>query len=411
MKSIKEADSEVFELMQEELLRQKNVLNLIPSENYVSKAVLHSCGSVLMNKYSEGYPFKRYYQGNENVDKIEQIAIDRAKKLFGAEHANVQPLSGSPANAAVFLAFLNPGDKFMGLDLACGGHLTHGSHVNFSGKIYEQVSYGVDKDSGLLNMDKIREIALREKPKMIISGLTAYPRNIDFRAFQKIAEEVGAIHLADISHISGLIVSGVLESPVPYTDVVMTTTHKTLRGPRGGLLLCKEKYAKQIDRAVFPGMQGGPHENIIAGKAIAFKEAGTDEFKDYAKQIVKNSKALAGTLMEEGIKLVTGGTDNHLILIDLQNLGIGLGREVAVALEEAGICCNANSVPYDKSGPFKPSGLRLGTPVLTTRGMKESEMKEIGRWIADIIKSRDNVGLREIVREKVERLCEKFEFY
>jgi len=411
MKSIKEADSDVYEHMSKELDRQKNVLNMIPSENYVSKAVLHACGSVLMNKYSEGYPFKRYYQGNEHVDKIEQIAVERAKNLFGAEHANVQPLSGSPANAAVFLAFLKPGDKFMGLDLACGGHLTHGSHVNFSGKIYEQVSYGVDKKTGLLDYDEIRAIALREKPKMIISGLTAYPRDINFKKFQSIAEEVDAVHLADISHISGLIAGGVLDNPVPYTDVVMTTTHKTLRGPRGGLLMCREKYAKQIDRAVFPGMQGGPHENVIAGKAIAFKEAGSDEFKEYSEQVVKNSKTLAETLMDEGISLVTGGSDNHLILVDLQDLGIGLGREIAIALEEAGICCNSNSVPYDKSGPFKPSGLRLGTPVLTTRGMKEKEMVMIGKWIADIIKTRDNIKLRGIIKEKVRELCNVFPVY
>ncbi|NCN99345.1 serine hydroxymethyltransferase [Candidatus Pacearchaeota archaeon CG10_big_fil_rev_8_21_14_0_10_35_219] len=411
MESIKEADPEVFGYMNQELERQKSVLNMIPSENYVSPAVLEACGSVLMNKYSEGYPFKRYYQGNEHVDNIEKIAIDRAKKLFGAEHANVQPLSGSPANAAVFLAFLKPGEKFMGLDLACGGHLTHGSKVNFSGKIYQAVSYGVDKETELLDYGKIREIALREKPRLIISGLTAYPRNIDFKRFQKIAEEVDAIHLADISHISGLIAGGVLENPVPYTDVVMTTTHKTLRGPRGGLILCKEKYAKDIDRAVFPGMQGGPHNNNTAGKAIAFKDAMQPEFKEYSQQIIKNAKALASTLMDEGIKLVTNGTDNHLLLIDLRPFGIGLGREVAVALEESGICCNANSVPYDESTPFKPSGLRLGTPVLTTRGMKEKEMEEIGKWMADVIKARESKELKGIIRGKIRNLCERFPYY
>jgi len=411
MKAIKEADSEIYSHMAAELERQKSVLNMIPSENYVSPAVLEACGSVLMNKYSEGYPFKRYYQGNKHVDEIEQIAIDRAKKLFGAEHANVQPLSGSPGNAAVFLAFLKPGDKFMGLDLACGGHLTHGSKVNFSGKIYQQVSYGVDEKTELLDYDKIREIALRERPRMIISGLTAYPRGIDFRKFQDIAEEVGAIHLADISHIAGLVASGVLENPVPFTDVVSTTTHKTLRGPRGGLLMCKEKYAKDIDKAVFPGMQGGPHDNNTAGKAIAFKEALKPEFKDYSRQIVKNAKILADTLMGEGIKLVTNGTDNHLLLIDLRPLGIGLGREVALALEEAGICCNANSVPYDSAGPFKPSGLRLGTPVLTTRGMKEKEMEKVGKWIADVIKDYKNRDLIGIVRQKVQDLCDVFPYY
>jgi len=410
MDSVKE-DLEVYESLNSELERQKNVLNMIPSENYVSRAVLEACSSVLMNKYSEGYPYKRYYQGNEFADKVESIAIERAKKLFNAEHANVQPLSGSPANAAVFLAFLNPGDKFLGLDLACGGHLTHGSKVNFSGKIYQQVSYGVDKETELLDYEKIREIALREKPKMIISGLTAYPRNIDFKKFQEIAEEVGAIHLADVSHIAGLIVAGVIDNPVPYTDVVSSTTHKTLRGPRGGIILCKEKFAKEIDKAVFPGMQGGPHQNSIAGKAIAFKEALEPEFKNYALQIVKNAKALADSLMKEGIKLVTNGTDNHLILIDLRPFGIGLGKEIAIALEEAGICCNANTVPYDESTPFKPSGLRLGTPVLTTRGMKESEMEIIGKYIADIIKARENIELKAIIKEKVRNLCNLYPFY
>lgn len=411
MRHIKEADPEIHGYMTAELERQKNVLNMIPSENYVSPAVLEACGSVLMNKYSEGYPFKRYYQGNKHVDEIEKLAIERAKKLFGAEHANVQPLSGSPGNAAVFLAFLKPGEKFMGLDLACGGHLTHGSSVNFSGKIYQQISYGVDKDSELLNYDKIREIALQEKPKMIISGLTAYPRGIDFRKFQDIAEEVGAIHLADISHIAGLVASGVIPSPFPFTDIVSTTTHKTLRGPRGGMIMCKEKYAKDIDKAVFPGIQGGPHDNTTAGKAIAFQEALKPEFKDYSEQIVKNAKALAKSLMDEGIKLVTNGTDNHLILIDLRPFGIGLGRDIAVALEEAGICCNANSVPYDSAGPFKPSGLRLGTPVLTTRGMKEAEMEQIGKWIADVIKDYKNNELKRIIGLEVGALCELYPFY
>ncbi|OIO80826.1 serine hydroxymethyltransferase [Candidatus Pacearchaeota archaeon CG1_02_32_132] len=411
MRHVKEADPEVHGHMQAELERQKNVLNMIPSENYVSPAVLEACGSVLMNKYSEGYPFKRYYQGNRHVDEIEKLAIDRAKKLFGAEHANVQPLSGSPANAAVFLAFLKPGDKFLGLDLACGGHLTHGSSVNFSGKIYQQVSYGVDKETELLDYDKIREIALQEKPKMIISGLTAYPRQIDFRKFQDIAEEVGAIHLADISHIAGLVASGVIPGPFPFTDIVSTTTHKTLRGPRGGLIMCKEKYAKDIDKAVFPGMQGGPHNNNTAGKAIAFQEALKPEFKEYSSQIVRNAKALADSLMKEGIKLVTNGTDNHLLLIDLRPFGIGLGREVAVALEEAGICGNANSVPYDESTPFKPSGLRLGTPVLTTRGMKEKEMEQVGKWIADVIKDYKNDELKRIINLEIGALCQLYPFY
>ena len=411
MNEIEQSDPEVYQQLEKELQRQKDVLNMIPSENYVSKAVLEATGTVPINKYSEGYPKKRYYQGNEFVDNIELIAIERAKKLFGAEHANVQPYSGSPANQAVFLAFLQPGDKFLGLDLSCGGHLTHGSPVNFSGKIYNAIQYGVDKETELLDMDSIRKLAQQEKPKLIISGLTAYPRQIDFKAFQDIAEEVGAIHLADISHIAGLIVAGVHPSPFPFTDVVMTTTHKTLRGPRGAILLCKEKYAKQIDKAVFPGLQGGPHDNVTAAKAVAFKEAMTDEFKEYAKQIIKNAKALAETLMQQGIKLVTNGTDNHLLLIDLRPIGIGLGRPAAVALEEAGICTNCNTIPYDPSTPFKPSGIRLGTPILTTRGMKESEMQQIGEWISKIIKDQTNSELKQKIMAEVKQLCEQFPVY
>jgi len=411
MQNLKKSDPELFTHVVNEFNRQRNVLNMIPSENYVSKAVLEACSTTLMNKYAEGYPERRYYQGNEHVDKVEQIAIDRAKKLFGAEHVNVQPLSGSPANAAVFLAFLNPGDTFMGLDLACGGHLTHGSPVNFSGKTYRSVSYGVDKETHLLDMNKVREIALKEKPKLIISGLTAYPRRIDFQKFQQIAEEVGAIHLADISHVAGLVSSGVYTSPFPFTDIVTTTTHKTLRGPRGGMIMCKEKYAKAIDKAVFPGMQGGPHMNLIAAKAVCFKEALEPEFKTYSEQIVKNAKALAQELTNNGIKLITGGTDNHLILIDLTPYEIGKGKEVAESLERAGICLNANSIPYDSSTPFKPSGLRLGTPILTTRGMKEPEMKLVGQWIADIIKSPNNPELPKIIKNKVKELCDRFPFY
>lgn len=408
MADLKEDDPVISYLIKQEFKRQSETLNMIPSENTTSNAVMEACGSVLMNKYAEGYPGKRYYQGNKFVDSVETIAIDRAKALFSAEHVNVQPYSGSPANLAVFLAFLKPGDTFMGLDLACGGHLTHGSPVNFSGSIYRVVSYGVDKSSGLIDMDAVRQIALREKPKLIISGLTAYPRQIDFLGFQKIAEEVGAIHLADISHIAGLVAAGVHPSPLPFTDVVTTTTHKTLRGPRGAMIMCKEKYAKQIDRAVFPGMQGGPHENTIAGKAVAFQEALRIEFKTYVKQIVKNAKVLAETLKAEGIKLVTDGTDNHLMLIDLTPMGIGLGKPMAEALEEAGICLNANSIPYDPSTPFKPSGLRLGTPMLTTRGMGEQEMQQIGKWIASVVKDSENKSLKEEIKLAVRNLCLRF---
>ena len=401
-------DSEVFSLINLEKTRQQNTLNMIPSENYTSKQVREACGSVLMHKYSEGYPFKRYYQGNKFVDKVEDLAIERAKKLFGAEHVNVQPYSGSPANLAILSAFLKPGEKFMGLDLACGGHLTHGSPVNISGMFFQQIPYGVSKETGLIEMNAVREIALREKPKIILSGLTAYPRKIDFFGFQKIADEIGAIHLADISHIAGLIAAGILESPFPLTDIVMTTTHKTLRGPRGAIIMCKEKFAKQIDKMIFPGSQGGPHENIIAAKAVAFGEALKPEFKEYAFQTVKNAKALADSLMENKIKLATNGTDNHLILVDLIPFGVGLGKDVAQSLEEAGIVCNANAIPYDPSTPFKPSGLRFGTPMLTTRCMKEKEMKKIGSWISKIIFDFKNEKLKKEIKEEVEILCSQF---
>src|SRR3989338_7206726 len=366
MRSMKEQDPEVYHLIEHEKERQRNVLNMIPSENYVTEAVLTACGSVLNNKYSEGYPKGRYYQGHEFIDDVELLAIERAKKLFGAEHVNVQPYSGSPANMAVYHALLKPGDKIMGMRLDMGGHLTHGHSVNFSSRYFFVVQYGVDPETGLLDMGAIRQLALKEKPKIIVCGATAYPRVIDFKLFHEIAQEVGAYSFADISHIAGLIAAGVHPSPFPYMDVVMTTTHKTLRGPRGAMILCKktDRLAKtegldekeaakekdlagKIDRAVFPGLQGGPHMQAIAGKAIAFKEAMTPEFERYAHQVIKNAQVLAQTLMEEGIKLVTNGTDNHVILIDLRQLGIGLGKPTAVALEEAGFCTNCNTVPYD----------------------------------------------------------------
>jgi len=431
MKEINEADPEIYQHIVKEIQRQKSVLNMIPSENYVSPAVLEACGSVLNNKYSEGYPFKRYYQGNANVDAIEQLAIDRAKALFGAEHANVQPYSGSPANMAIYHALLKPGDKIMGMQLDMGGHLTHGHKVNFSSKYFKAVQYPVDEKTELLDMDTIRAIALKEKPQIIVSGATAYPRQLDFKAFHEIAEEVGAYSLADISHIAGLIIGKVHPSPFPFTDVVMTTTHKTLRGPRSAIILSKKEdrlanltpemtekerekaknLALKIDRAVFPGLQGGPHEHIIAGKAIAFKEAATPAFEQYTNQIVKNAKSLANSLMNNGIKLVTDGTDNHLILIDLRPFGIGLGREVAVSLENAGICANCNTVPYDPSTPFKPSGIRIGTPILTTRGMKEEEMKQVGEWISQVIKDKDNKELQGKIKKEVKELCDRFPVY
>jgi len=421
---------EIFDYIDKELERQKTVLNLIPSENYASKTVMKVVGTVLGNKYSEGYPNRRYYQGNEFVDKIEELAISRAKQLFGAEHVNVQPYSGSPANLAVFFTLLDVGDRFMGMRLDMGGHLTHGSHVNFSGTYYKAIPYSVDRGTGLMDMEEIRRIAHKEKPRMIISGSTAYPRTIDFKQFHEIAEEVGAYSFADISHIAGLIAGGAHPSPLPFTDVIMTTTHKTLRGPRGAMIMCKNEdrlvdvsgldekqaarrknLAARIDKSVFPGLQGGPHNNAIAGKAVAFAEALRPEFKDYAHQIVKNAKVLAEELMNQGIKLVSDGTDNHLILIDLTPIGIGLGRKLAVDLEQAGICLNCNTIPYDPSTPFKPSGLRLGTPILTTIGMKGSEMKQVGEWISRIIKDPDNSDLKNKTRHDVAELCKQFEFY
>lgn len=374
----------------------------------MSAPVLEATASALTNKYSEGYPQQRYYQGNAIVDAIESLAIERAKKLFGAEHANVQPYSGSPANGAVYMAFLEPGDTFIGFDLSCGGHLTHGHPINFSGKIYNAVNYSVNKDTERIDMDDVRRLALKHEPKMIISGLTAYPRKIDFAAFQSIAADSGAIHFADISHISGLIAGGMHPSPLPFCDAAMTTTHKTLRGPRGAIILCKNKYAKQIDRAVFPGTQGGPHDHVTAAKAVALKEALAEDFKVHAETIVANARALAGELKDRGIKLVTDGTDNHLILINLLPFGIGLGKIAAIALESAGIVSNANTVPYDPSTPFKPSGIRIGTPAVTTRGMKAMEMAKIGSWIAAIVKEPANRDLQGRIRKEVDQLCRDF---
>jgi len=424
-------DPQVYNYVQAELKRQHEILNLIPSENLVSTAVLQATSSVLTNKYSEGYPRKRYYQGNHFVDEIEELAIERAKQVFGAEHANVQPYSGSPANMAIYHALLKPGDKIMGMRLDMGGHLTHGHKVNFSSRYFNAAQYGVDRQTELLDMDAIRRMALEEKPQILVSGATAYPRTIDFKAFHEIAEEVGAYSMADISHIAGLIAGGAHPSPLPFTDTVMTTTHKTLRGPRGALILSKKEdrladvsgldtekkikraknLAMKIDRAVFPGLQGGPHENVIAAKAVAFGEALQPAFKDYAHQIVRNAKQLASTLMEHGVKLVTSGTDNHLILIDLRPQGIGLGKPAAVALEEAGICTNCNTVPFDPSTPFKPSGVRIGTPIMTSRGMKESEMKQVGEWMARVLKNTGDAELKKKTLAEVNDLCGQFPIY
>jgi glycine hydroxymethyltransferase len=408
-------DLEVRQIVRDQLGRQRTTLNMIPSENFCSKDVLAACGSVLNNKYAEGYPGRRYYQGNEFCDKVERLAIARAKKLFGAEHVNVQPNSGSPANMAVYFSVLEKGDKILGMDLSHGGHLTHGSPVNFSGKTYEFVSYGVDRETGVIDMAKVREIALGERPKMIVCGATAYPREIDFKAFADIAREVGAYCLADISHVAGLVAAGVHQSPFPDFDFVTATTHKTLRGPRGAVIMCKNEFAKVVDKAVFPGLQGGPHEHTIAGKAVAFGEALKPSFREYSRQIVSNSRVLAETLKKRGINLVSGGTDNHLILIDLAKTAAvgesGIGHIVAVVLEEAGIVVNANAVPFDEAPLFRPSGIRLGTPILTTMGMKEEEMVVVGNWIADVINHMSNKSVRDRIAGEVRELCRKFGFY
>jgi glycine hydroxymethyltransferase len=417
MNPIKETDPEIHEQISKELERQKTVLNMIPSENYASPAVLAACGSVLNNKYSEGYPFKRYYQGNAFIDQIESLAIERAKKLFGVAHANVQPYSGSPANQAVYLATCSPGDTVLGHCLPDGGHLTHGWKVNFSGIQYKGIQYHLKKD-GFIDLEEVRLLALEHKPKLIWCGATAYPREFPFEEFAKIADEVDAYFVADIAHIAGLVATGVHPSPAEHAHLITTTTHKTLRGPRSGMILVTQKgldkdpdLAKKIDRAVFPGLQGGPHDHINAGKAICFKEAMQPEFKVYAQQIVRNAKALAQTLMDQGIKLVSNGTDNHLLLVDLLPFGVGTGRDIAIALEEAGICTNANSIPNDPSTPFKPSGIRLGTPILTTRGMHEPEMKLVGQWIADVIKNPNNEELKAQINGKARELCEGFPVY
>jgi len=405
--SIKNQDSEVFSAIEREEQRQSEGIELIPSENYVSEAVLEACGSILTNKYSEGYPGKRYYGGQENIDVIENLAIERAKKLFGAEHVNVQPYSGSPANTAVYFALLEFGDTVMGLKLDHGGHITHGLPIAFSGRAYNFVQYGVSKETGKLDMEEVRKLALEHKPKMIVAGFTAYPRDIEWRKFKEIADEVGAISMADISHTAGLVAAGVLESPVPYFDVITTTTHKTLRGPRGAIIMCKEKYTKTIDRAVFPGLQGGPHEHAIAGKAIAFQEALQPAFKVYAMQVKKNAHHLAEELKKRGFELVSGGTDTHLILADLTNKGVP-GKEAQVALDKVGITLNKNTIPNDPRSPFDPSGIRMGTPAITTRGMKEPEMEKVAEWIDRTLSDINDDNALADIKEEVKTLCLKF---
>ena len=401
-------DNEVYESCNRELKRQQQNIELIASENIVSKAVLLAMGSVLTNKYAEGYPAKRYYGGCEYVDEVERIAIERAKKLFGAEHANVQPHSGANANLAVFFALLNPGDTVMGMNLQHGGHLSHGSPANISGKYFNIVPYGVSDETEQIDYDEVLKIAKECKPKLIVAGASAYARTLDFKRFREIADEVGAYLMVDIAHIAGLVATGLHPSPVPYADVVTTTTHKTLRGPRGGLILCKESLAKQIDKAIFPGIQGGPLMHVISAKAVAFGEALTDEFKEYQKQILKNAKALSNALIKRGIDIVSGGTDNHLMLIKLVKYNL-TGKELEKRLDEVHITANKNTIPKDPQSPFVTSGLRIGTPAVTSRGFKEAEMELIAEWIYKIITDFENS--KEQVAKEVIALCEKYPIY
>ncbi len=406
-KNLQEEDKDIFDAIKNEERRQSEGMELIASENYVSQAVLETMANVLTNKYSEGYPGKRYYGGQEYVDIVEEIAIERAKKLFNAEHANVQALSGSPANAAVYMSFLKPGDKVLGLKLDHGGHLSHGHPVNFSGMLYDFVQYEVNPETGRIDMDKVREIALKEKPKMIVAGFSAYSREIEWKKFKEIADEVGAFTFADIAHTAGLIAGEQMDNPVPFFDVVSTTTHKTLRGPRGAIIMCKEKFAKQVDRAVFPGMQGGPHEHIIASKAVAFKEALKPEFKTYAGQVIKNAKALAGELINLGYKIVSDGTDNHLMVVDMTSKGVN-GREAEEILDKVGISVSRSTIPNDPNPPMRPSGVRLGTPAITTRGMKEDDMKKLADWIEEAIKNKNSENELNKIKENVKEFCLKF---
>ena len=404
---LQKEDKKIAKLVNEEFKRQDTKLQMIASENYTSKAVMAVQGSVLTNKYAEGYPEKRFYQGCEFLDKVEAEAINRLKKMFGAEHANVQPHAGSQANMGIYLSCLNPGDTIMGMDLSAGGHLTHGNPVSFSGKFFKAVSYGVSEQTNLLDYEVIRELARKHKPKLLIAGASAYPRQIDFKKFHDIAKETGALFMADIAHIAGLIVGGVHPDPVPYCDFIGGTTHKTLRGPRGGFILCRKEWIKKVDSAVFPGIQGGPLMHVVAAKAVAFKEALQPEFKEYQKQIVKNAKVIAEYLSKNGFTLVTGGTDNHLMLVDLRNKQL-TGREAALALDKAGITANKNRIPYDPLGAFETSGVRLGTPALTTRGMKEEQCLEIAEMIADILNHPASTKVTAGVRKKVKILCNKF---
>lgn len=408
--SLIQSDPILAEYMQQEAHRQEYGLEMIASENYVTKNVLEAQGSILTNKYAEGYPGKRYYGGCEHIDQIEQLAIDRAKKLFSCEHANVQPHSGSQANMAVYLACMKPGDTVLGMDLSHGGHLTHGSPVNFSGFLFNAVHYGLDAQTERINFDLVREVAKKNKPKLIIAGYSAYPRTLDFKTFREIADEVGALFLVDMAHFAGLVATGAHSSPIPYADYVTSTTHKTLRGPRGGLILCRETNAKQLNSKIFPGIQGGPLEHVIAAKAVAFGEALKPEFKTYIANVVENAKVLAQSIMNLGFKLVTNGTDNHLLLVDLSNREI-TGKDAEIALDKAGITVNKNTVPNEKRSPFVTSGVRIGTPALTTRGMGPGEMKIIAEWIAKVLNNHQNEDILKTIKGDVRELCKKFPIY
>ena len=409
--NLKTVDPEIQKAIDQELSRQREKLEMIASENIVSTAVMQAQGSILTNKYAEGYPGKRYYGGCEYVDIVEQLAIDRAKKLFGAEYANVQPHSGAQANTAVYFALLQPGDTILGMNLTDGGHLTHGSPVNISGKYFKIIPYGVDKETERIDYDELERLAKEHQPKLIVGGASAYSRIIDFERMAQIAKSVGAYFMVDMAHIAGLVAAGLHPSPVPYADVVTTTTHKTLRGPRGGLILCRDaEFGKQFNKAIFPGIQGGPLMHVVAAKAVAFKEALSDEFKVYQQQVLDNAKALADELVKKGFRIVSGGTDNHLMLVDLRSKNI-TGKEAQFLLDEIGITANRNTIPFEPLSPFVTSGIRLGTPALTTRGLKEEDIREVADIIADVIENREDSAVIEAAKAKVQAICKKFPLY
>ena len=409
--NLKTVDPEIQKAIDQELSRQREKLEMIASENIVSTAVMQAQGSILTNKYAEGYPGKRYYGGCEYVDIVEQLAIDRAKKLFGAEYANVQPHSGAQANTAVYFALLQPGDTILGMNLTDGGHLTHGSPVNISGKYFKIIPYGVDKETECIDYDELERLAKEHQPKLIVGGASAYSRIIDFERMAQIAKSVGAYFMVDMAHIAGLVAAGLHPSPVPYADVVTTTTHKTLRGPRGGLILCRDaEFGKQFNKAIFPGIQGGPLMHVVAAKAVTFKEALSDEFKVYQQQVLDNAKALSDELVKKGFRIVSGGTDNHLMLVDLRSKNI-TGKEAQFLLDEIGITANRNTIPFEPLSPFVTSGIRLGTPALTTRGLKEEDIREVADIIADVIENREDSAVIEAAKAKVQAICKKFPLY